>query len=83
MKLDGDLGAYLDFFCKLFVMTKGLHLVFGIKCNIHPLFSLLIAISLFSCAGLRKHPKPYKASYGGAFGLGQSSILLTLIFIFI
>ena len=31
MKLDGDLGAYLDFFCKLFVMTKGLHLVFGIK----------------------------------------------------
>ena len=42
-----------------------------------------IAISLFSCAGLQKHPKPSKAAYGGAFGLGQSSILLTLIFIFI
>jgi hypothetical protein len=31
MKLDGDLGAYLEYLCKLFVMTKGLRLDFDIK----------------------------------------------------
>jgi len=40
MKLDGDLGAYLEYLCKLFVMTKGLRLDFDIKWNICALYSL-------------------------------------------
>lgn len=38
---------------------------------------IFISIALFSCAGLQKHPQSSKLSYGGAFGLGQSSMSLS------
>lgn len=38
---------------------------------------IFISIALFSCAGLQKHPKSSKLSYGGAFGLGQSRMTLS------
>jgi hypothetical protein len=35
-----------------------------------------VVISLFSCAGMQRHPTSSKVAYGGAFGLDQSSASL-------